>query len=326
MKLLISVCLVLVIVLVSLSAYLRLTHSGIGCEDWPQCYGRIGDFTTSDTTDPAQTSYQDLVDQASQPLAWATPLHRLIASTLGLLIIFLNIAAVRNKRARIVCLSLLGLTVYLAILGIRSGSLYDPAVIMGNLSGGFLMLGLLGWLSFTQDPIPNNPIIKSQSDNRLLKSWTVFALLVVSLQILVGGLTSANFAATACQTIPDCHGSWLPDVHLVKAFDLSRQHQVDMSGIVVGGAERVAIHILHRLGAILSLLLLTTVGIIAIRAGGLYRVAGALIILLMTIEFAVGVLAVVSALPIVLAVSHNWLAGLLLLALLWLLSMSRNPD
>ena len=321
MKLLITACLVLVIALVSLSAYLRLTHSGIGCADWPQCYGRIGDFTTTDTTDPAQSSYQNVVEQANQPLAWATPMHRLVASTLGLLIVFLNIAAVRKKQSRIICLCLLVLTVYLAILGIRSGSLYDPAVIMGNLSGGFLMLGLLGWLALNQ-----NQAARKAPPGRSLQFWAMLAIVVMCSQILTGGLTSANFAATACQTVPDCHGSWLPDAQLIKAFDLSRQHQVDDAGIVVGGAERMAIHKLHRLGAILSILLLTVAGVMAIRAGGLHRIAGMLIILLVVMESAVGTLSVVSALPITLAVSHNWLAGLLVLSLLWLLSLNRKPD
>ena len=319
MKVLINASLILVVLLVSLSAYLRLTHSGIGCAQWPQCYGHIGDVATIETTDDSQTAYQEIVDQKSQPLSWATPLHRLVASTLGLLIIFLNLLALKNKKARFISFCLLGLTVYLAVLGIRSGSLYDPAVIMGNLSGGFLMLGLLGWLAFTQKPPA------PRHGHASLKPWAIMALVAVSLQILLGGLTSANFAATACQTIPDCHGSWLPDAHLGKAFDLSRQHQVSESGIVIGGAERMAIHKLHRIGAILSLLLLITVGVMAIRTGGLNRFAGTLIVVLVILEFTVGVLAVASALPILLAVSHNWLSGLLVLALLWLLAIQRSP-
>ncbi len=315
----INACLVLVIMLVSLSAYLRLTHSGIGCENWPECYGRIGDTAAVETPDNSQTPYQDLVSQANQPLSWTTPLHRLVASTLGLLIVFLTIAAVRKKTARLVCLCLLGLTVYLAILGIRSGSLYDPSVIMGNLSGGFLMLGLLGWLAFSQIPASSD-----QADKYSLKFLTSLALVVVCLQILIGGLTSANFAATACLTFPDCHGTWLPDAHLSRAFDLSSEHQVNDSGIVIGGAERMAIHKLHRIGAVLALLLVIALGITAIRAGGSLRYAGMLIILLVILEFAVGVMAVVSALPITLAVSHNWLAGILVLALLWMLSLTRR--
>ena len=321
MKVLINSCLILVIMLVSLSAYLRLTHSGIGCVDWPHCYGRIGNFTSLDNVQDSQSPYQDIVSQANQPLAWATPLHRFVASSLGLLIVFLNIAAIRKKRARLICICLLGLTVYLAILGIRSGSLYDPAVIMGNLSGGFLMLGLLGLLAFTFKP-PN----RNQLQNPDLKNWTLLALVVVSMQILLGGLTSANFAATACQTIPDCHGSWLPDAQLFKAFDLSRNHQLGETGIVIGGGERIAIHKLHRIGAVFSILVLIIVGIKAIRTEKLYRAAGTVVILLVILEFTLGVLAVTSALPIALAVSHNWLAGLLVLALLWLFSLNRSPE
>ncbi len=317
MKTLINISLLLVIVLVSLSAYIRLAHSGIGCADWPGCYGRIGDVV--EVMPDSEQAYQDIVQKANQPLAWATPLHRLVASVLGLLIIFLAIAALRTRRARIISLSLLGLTVYLSILGIRSGSLYDPVIIMGNLVGGFLMLGLLAWLRFSFANPTNNPA-KSRASS--LSRWALVALMVLSLQILLGGLTSANFAATACQTIPDCHGSWLPDEYLVKAFDLSRRHQVNESGVVIGGAERMAIHKLHRLGAIVSLLLLLFVGITAVRHSSAFAVVGYTVILLVSLEFAIGVFAVTNALPIALAVLHNWLAALLVVALLWLLSIS----
>jgi len=144
-----SARLLLVILLVSLSAYLRLAHSGIGCADWPECYGHIGDTTAVSQPDTSENAYQRMVEQANKPLAWATPLHRLVASVLGLLILFLAFISLRRKKQRIIALALLGLTIFLAVLGIRSGSLHSPAVVMGNLLGGFSMLGLLGWMVFS---------------------------------------------------------------------------------------------------------------------------------------------------------------------------------
>ena len=224
-----------------------------------------------------------------------------------------------RKRQRLISLALLALTVFLAVLGIRSGSLHSPAVVMGNLAGGFAMLGLLGWMVFSAaDPGPG------AGQNTLVRNMVMVAIAVLCLQILLGGLTSANFAATSCQTLPDCHGSWLPGSALMDAMDLSRQHEVTSMGQAIGGEERLAIHKAHRLGALLAFAVVLIAAITALRTDQRYRLSGIVILLLLTIEFTVGVTAVLTSLPIGLAVAHNWLAGLLLLlALLKLLVISR---
>lgn len=314
-----GISLILVILLVSLSAYLRLSHSGIGCADWPQCYGHIGQAPEQAQPGPAgDDAYRQLLEQTSRPLSWATPLHRLVASVLGLLVIFLNVMAVRHQRHRLISLALLALTVGLAVLGIRSGSLHDPAVVMANLAGGFLMLGLLAWLWFGQFSAAAVPL-KSKIPTAII----VLAITLLAAQILLGGLTSANFAATSCRTLPDCHGSWWPGPALATAMDLTRQHQVTASGQAIGGPERIAIHQAHRLGALLATSVILLAGALAIRAGAAWRSTGFFIVVLVLLEFSVGITAVLSGLPIVLAVAHNWLAALLLLSLLRLLNLQR---
>jgi cytochrome c oxidase assembly protein subunit 15 len=310
--------LLLVIVLVSLSAYLRLAHSGIGCADWPACYGRIGEAPAATQTIPAGDAYQRLLMGRSEPLSWATPLHRLVASVLGLLIVFLAFLSIRRKQQRLLSLTLLALTVYLAVLGIRSGSLHDPAVVMGNLAGGFCMLALLGWMVFRFQQRPGGSM--------RLRWLTVAAIAALSMQILLGGLTSANFAATSCQTLPDCHGSWWPGSSLTTALDLSRQHQITSSGLAIGGEERLAIHKAHRLGSIFTLVVTVVTALAALWAGSGYRTIASIIIALVTIEFLIGITAIVTSLPIGLAVAHNWIAGLLLLSLLKLLALALNKD
>jgi cytochrome c oxidase assembly protein subunit 15 len=316
MNALAKVSLLLVIVLVSLSAYLRLAHSGIGCSDWPACYGRIGEPATVTQAIPADDAYAHLVTQSNQALAWATPLHRLVASVLGLLVVFLAFLAIRKQRQRLISLSLLALTVYLAVLGIRSGSLHDPAVVIGNLAGGFLMLGLLGWMVFSSSE-------GSGHSPGLARILTSLAIGVLALQILLGGLTSANFAATSCQTLPDCHGGWWPGNALMTAIDLGREHEVTDSGQVIGGEERLAIHKAHRLGSILTLLICIAAAVTAFRENPGYRTTAIVIITLVLAEFLIGISAILSSLPIGLAVAHNWFAGLLMLALLKLLALSR---
>lgn len=317
MKTLATTSLILVIVLISLSAYLRLDHSGIGCAAWPACYGNIG--IPEAHTSTVDDAYQRLLDEATQPLSWATPLHRLVASVLGLSILALCLMSLRSGKNRTLSFSLLALTVYLAWLGIRSGGLHDPAVVMGNLGGGFAMLGLLGWMVLRKDARP-----PGGDAVFWLRMATTVAIVILSAQILLGGLTSANFAASACQTLPDCHGSWIPGANLATAFDLSRVHEISDTGMVLGGPERADIHKLHRLVALLTLLVVVTAGIMATRAGRDFRLIGTLVLAVVMLEFAVGVSAILTGIPIGIAVAHNWLAAILLLLLLQLLSESQT--
>ncbi len=309
--------LLLVIILVSLSAYLRLAHSGIGCADWPDCYGRIGEPPAVTQAVSPEDAYQRMVRDKNEPLSWATPLHRLVASVLGLAVLFLVVLSLRNRRDRLLSFTLLALTVYLAVLGIRSGSLHDPAVVMGNLAGGFAMLALLGWMVFSNG--------RRAGGGATLRYLAAAAVAILSIQILLGGFTSANFAAASCKTLPDCHGSWWPGASLSEALDLSRSHEVTPSGQAVGGEERLAIHKAHRLGSLLTCLLVLAAGLTALVSDRGHRTVGAIVILLLAIEFAVGVAAILTSLPIGLAVAHNWFAGLLLLSLLKLLALTREP-
>ena len=182
------VSLLLVLMLVSVSAYLRLDNSGIGCADWPACYGKIGEPASEAPT--IESTYERLGREAQEPLSWATPAHRLVASLLGLCILGMALASLRTRRDRAISLALLALTVFLAWLGIYSGGLHNPAVVMGNLLGGFTMLALLGWLVF-RNTKPKRRMYPS------VRGWVAVAVVLLCGQIALGGLTSANFAATA---------------------------------------------------------------------------------------------------------------------------------
>lgn len=313
--------LLLVIILVVVSAYLRLHHSGIGCPDWPACYGLIGQVPEQSAAGVAENAYQRIVAESDAPLTWAAPLHRLVASLLGLAVLFLAMLALKQKRHRLVTLALLVLTVFLAVIGIRSGSLHDPAIVMGNLTGGFLMLGLLGWLVFQ---FSEGSARYTDTHIRQVRPLALLAVTMLGVQILLGGLTSANFAATSCQTIPDCHGSWLPDATIYSAFKLDQAREVTPSGMAVGGAERIAIHKAHRIGAVLAALAALAAAVAGIMGTGPTRKVAIFVLLTLLAEFSIGIASVMTGLPISLAVAHNWLAGLLLLALLRLLDLSRE--
>jgi cytochrome c oxidase assembly protein subunit 15 len=313
MRKLAIVSLLLVIALVSVSAYLRLDNSGIGCADWPECYGKIG---AADVAEPTiGSTYERLAVDAQQPLSWATPVHRLVASILGLTILAMALVSLRLKRDRLVSFMLLALTVFLAWLGIYSGGLHSPAIVMANLGGGFSMLGLLGWMTFrSAKPHANAP--------SFVRSWVVAALLLLCLQIALGGLTSANFAASACQTLPDCHGSYLPGSELATAFDLTRSHEIGPTGLAMGGGERADIHKLHRIGALITAAVVLFAGIFALRAR--LGLTALVVSILVITEFLLGIAAIVTELPITIATAHNGLAAMLLLALLRLLALCNN--
>ena len=313
MRALAIISLLFVLALVSVSAYLRLDNSGIGCADWPACYGLIG--AAEEEAPTVGSTYERLAIEAQEPLSWATPVHRLVASVLGLLVLGMALMSLRARRDRLLSFTLLGLTVFLAWLGIYSGGLHSPAVVMGNLGGGFAMLGLLGWMVF-RDARP-----RANASTRV-RRWIVAALALLCVQIALGGLTSANFAASACQTLPDCHGSWLPGADLGTAFNLTRDHEIGPTGLALGGAERADIHKLHRLVAVVTLLAVLVAGGLAVagRMGG----TAVFVIALAALEFCLGAAAILTDLPIGIAVAHNWLAAILLLGLLRLYALCRN--
>jgi cytochrome c oxidase assembly protein subunit 15 len=312
--------LLLVIVLVVVDAYLRLSESGIGCSDWPECYGRVGSPPAAGIDAEAQGLYQRTTAHPEKSPAWALPLYLGVAGLLGLMVLALNYLAWRAGRHRLVTLVLLALAAALAVMGPAPGNLHHPAVVMGGLAGGFSMLGLFGWLVFRLDPgAPRY----TESRIRHIRPLALAALVALGLQILLGGLTSVNFAATACPSLPDCQGNWLPDATVLGALRIAEPYEISETGMVVGSFERAAIHQAHRVGALLTLVFVLAAAVNAALNIEVIRRAGVFIIVVAVAEFAVGVAAVVAHLPIGLAVAHNLLSGLLLLGLLKLLAVSK---
>lgn len=313
MRALAFTALLFVLALVAVSAYLRLGDSGIGCADWPACYGLIG--TPAEEGSTLDSTHESLALDASEPVSWAASMQRFIASVLGLLVLGMALLSLRTRRDRLLTFALLGLAVFLAWLGIYRSGVYSPAVLMGNLTGGFAMLGLLGWMVVRSARPTANA-------SQRVRRWVGAALLLLCVQIVLGGLTSANFAAAACQTVPDCHGSLFPGGALWTAFDLTRQHEIGPTGLAIGGDERADIHKLHRLVAAIALLTTLVAGFLALRAR--LTVAAITVLIVVAAEFSLGIWSVLADLPIGIAVAHNWLAAVLLLVLLRLLALCRN--
>ncbi len=307
----------LALVVVVLGAYTRLTDAGLGCPDWPGCYGKLVVPAHED-----QVTNKAYLDQ--RPLephkGWNEMVHRYFAGALGLVILAIAVWSWRRRRVPgqpvWLPILLLGLVTFQALLGMWTVTLQlKPVVVMGHLLGGFATLSLLVLLALRSGARPP-PAAPPRGDWRAL---ALLGLLILVGQIALGGWTSANYAALACPDFPQCQGSWWPETDFREGFVLWRGLGVNYEYGVLHAEARTAIHLAHRIGALLTFLYL---GWLALRlltsgASGL-RGTGALVGVLLIAQVALGIANVVLFLPLAVAVAHNATAALLLLSLVLL--------
>lgn len=300
---------VLALFVVTVGAWVRLTDAGLGCPDWPGCYGQI--FVSQQLAVDATVA-----EQFGRPLdagkAWREMFHRYLASALGLICIALAAVAWRNRRDPAqplgVPLALVGLVVFQGLLGMWTVTLLlKPVVVVAHLLGGLATLALLFWLARGRAaPLPAG---------RGLKALAGAAGAALVLQIALGGWTSANYAALACPDFPTCQTQWWPALaEFDEAFVLWRGIGVDYEGGVLDHPARVAIHFTHRLGAVVASLLLIGLGAALLRRPDGRLVGGALLAAL-AVQLALGASIVLLGVPLSVAVAHNGGAALLLLTL-----------
>jgi cytochrome c oxidase assembly protein subunit 15 len=304
--LLTSISILMVFMVVVLSAYLRLAGSGLGCEDWPACYAQI----KLRGTESVSLAMAHLVP------AWATLTHRLVATTLGALILGIAVMAVRRRQQPgqnvLIPLLVLGLTVFLSMLGYKTPSPLIPLVTLSNLLGGMAMLAMLWWLG--QRSVPAAPIAATAGMQRL-RPWAWLGLGLLTFQIMLGGWVSANFAALSCTALPGCSTApWL-GADLRESFDLFRQLPLSPENIAVVGDAGRTIHMAHRLGAIVASLYIGWLGWRACTLGGGARSTGIFMLILLTTQIGLGLSAVAFSLPLWIVTTHNATAALLLLGL-----------
>ncbi|WP_339830212.1 COX15/CtaA family protein [uncultured Arenimonas sp.] len=218
---------------------------------------------------------------------------------------------------------LLMVIVFQAVLGMWTVIwLVKPVIVMAHLMGGLLTLSLLTWLAWKTTPW--GPLVSAEAPRLRRLLWIGLVLLVV--QIALGGWTSANYAALACGTdYPTCLGQWWPEQDYREAFILWRGIGVDYEGGVLDGPARVAIQMAHRLMAILVFGHLLMVAIRLLRSTGL-RYSGGLLLVLLCAQVALGISNIVLGLPLWVAVAHNAGAALLLFTVVGLLARLRAPE
>jgi cytochrome c oxidase assembly protein subunit 15 len=302
---------VLALAVVMLGAYVRLSDAGLGCPDWPGCYGRLV------VPHPA-TSAEELGLEYTRPLeagkAWREMIHRYLASSLGLICLALAAIAWRNRRdpnqPKLVPAALVALIIFQGLLGMWTVTLLlKPIVVVAHLLGGIATLALLAslgeWRS-TRFPSPTPA----------LRALGLAAAAALVLQISLGGWTSSNYAALACPDFPKCQTQWWPAIADFKeAFVLWRGIGIDYEGGVLDHPARVAVHFTHRLGAVLAAVLIALLGISLVRQSAT-RADGAAVLAVLALQLCLGVSIVWFGVPLGVAVLHNGVAALLLLAVI----------
>ncbi|MFK7606010.1 MULTISPECIES: COX15/CtaA family protein [unclassified Pseudomonas] len=299
------------LLVVLLGAYTRLTHSGLGCPDWPGCYGFISVPSTDAQLVHAELHFPQAPVEAAK--GWSEMVHRYFAGTLGCLILWLAVRAWKQRKRHDQPLKLplfiLLVVIIQAAFGMWTVTLkLWPQVVTAHLLGGFATLSLLflltlrlsGWLPALAIP-------------RRLQRWATAGLVLVILQIALGGWVSSNYAAVACVDLPTCHGQWWPAADFTNGFHLTQHIGPNYLGGQLDSEARTAIHLAHRLGAVL--LTLALVGLAwQLRKVGMPRLAG-LVLLVLAIQISLGLSNVLFGLPLALAVAHNAGGAALMLTL-----------
>lgn len=289
-------------IVVPLGAYVRLSAAGLGCPDWPGCYGKPTPFHAA--VDIAQALAANPDGPVSLAKAWTEMVHRYFAATLGFLILCLMIRGLRNRQDRLPAALLFATVVFQGLLGMWTVTLLlKPAVVTSHLVGGMAVASTLAWWAW-RERVPSIAMPRSQV-------WLGWLLVVaVALQVVLGGWVSTNYAALACQGFPTCNGTMWPELDLGQAFHWLRVPGESAEGAGLPLAGLISIHWLHRLGATLVSALLLYV----VASGWKEAKARPRLLLLLAawgLQVALGIANVLLLLPLPIAVAHN--AGALLL-------------
>ena len=314
-KKLILAALILTFFVVPLGAYVRLSNAGLGCPDWPGCYGQITPHHAADAIDAALKINPDGV--VSHDKAWKEMVHRYFAGTLGLLVLTIAVVAWRQrKRGGFgLPLALLALIVFQALLGMWTVTqLLKPLIVSAHLLGGMTTLALLVWLWRRENATSQRAYFAPVHH---LRRAVVLGLVLVIVQIALGAWVSANYAALVCADFPTCQGAWVPAMDFNHAFTLHRDLGETASGELLSLNALTAIHWTHRLMALIVTLYLVWLATRLFKVSGYAGFAGMLLGAL-GLQVLLGISNVVFSLPLPVAVAHNAGAALLLAGMVML--------
>lgn len=306
---------VLVFCVIMLGAWTRLSDAGLGCPDWPTCYGMLtvpteaADVARADALYPAQP--------VEAPKAWPETIHRYFASSLGCTIIALALLAWLGRREPGMpvkhALFLLFLVCVQGAFGAWTVTMkLFPPVVTTHLLLGFttftllVLLALRGAAAF--------PPLGDSACARLLPLAGI-AIAVLAVQIFLGGWTASNYAAASCTELPVCQSGWQQQLNFHDAFQpFGRQVQTYQYAPQLGADAKLTIHVVHRIGAWCTSAVLLTLVVFLWRAAGQarYRRFALALLALLAVQVSLGISNIVFQLPLPVAVAHNAVAALLL--------------
>ena len=303
---------ILALCVVVFGAYVRLTDAGLGCPDWPGCYGTLTVPESVAAIEEAQANYPNsIIDKGK---AWIEMIHRYIAAILGLMILSLAFLAYKNKndinvRPSLVY-GLLGLVIAQGMLGMWTVTeLLMPIIVSLHLLGGMTTLGLLTYITHRHwGSVSDTLITLKPISQKLIR----FSLVILFIQIFLGGWTSTNYAALACTDFPTCHGELIPPMDFSNGFTLWRELGMTAQGDALTLQALQAIQWIHRIGAFIfvSYFLYIIYLMSKFKSCNLYR---NLLVIVISFQFIVGVLNLLLHLPLALATMHNLGAALLVI-------------
>lgn len=300
-RFLVALAFVWTLVVIGLGAYTRLTDAGLGCPDWPGCYGFLKVPMQDVSIAVAQARFPESPLEADK--AWNEMVHRYFAASLGLIIVAIFFNGWRQKQ-KVMPAILLSLVVFQALLGMWTVTLaLHPVIVMAHLLGGFSLLSLLAVHWWQQQGTPFQVV--SQKLQRLF--WPV--LFVLLAQVALGGWTAANYAALSCVQLPVCEPGWASRLDFAEAFSLHLGYDNYEFGVMSQNA-RATVHVMHRLWAFVTFfVVMGYVLVLWLQDSRLLRQFALVIGGLTLLQFCLGVTNVWLHLPLANAVAHNFVAA-----------------
>lgn len=319
MKKLVLASILLTLVVIILGAYTRLTDAGLGCPDWPGCYGHLLVPQEVQQIEAANQAFPERPLEAEK--AWNEMIHRYFASALGFLILIIFISAlvkkIKGKAAPFkLPLLVLLLVCFQGALGMWTVTLnLLPVVVMGHLLGGFTVLSCLFllYLRLTPYRIPGGDV-----GIRPLAKFALLGIVLLVAQIALGGWTSANYASLVCTELPICEGNWTAKLDFTGAFSVPAAENYEFG--VHNNDQRTTMHVMHRFGAIVVFLYICwlAVAIYNKASSAMVKQIAMLMVIVLGVQVALGVSNVVFMLPLTVATMHNAVAACLLVIMILL--------
>ncbi len=307
----------LAIVVVGLGAYARLTHAGLGCPDWPGCYGLIDVPKTAEQITAAEQAFPERPVEVQK--AWNEMIHRYFAGALGLFILAIALLSFKyRKRGAPVFLPLLLLLLvtFQAALGMWTVTMMlMPIIVMAHLLGGFTTLCLLFLLYLRLTPY------RVPGGDHTVRKYARFGLLgvvILTAQIALGGWTSTNYAALSCVELPICQSGWVEQLTFADSFDVIPPERDSYEFGYLPHADRVTIHVMHRFGAILTAIYLFWLAFVVFAKAHtrFFKDTALALAGVLVVQLALGISNIWFSLPLSVAVGHNVVAVCLMMVLI----------